>query len=173
MRPDIHVIALDETHNWDLVALTDHVGLTSEDELRKYLKSIEGCYWFNKNERTHCCEMTPAYCLWPYDHRARGTDMAMEDNYNRPTFNLTDPKYFDRIPILDRIESWVGNEPLTYDPFYVHCHVIKALIERYQKEGVDFRYRHFGDLDITEDELDSSGTWVERMTQAFPCDAPI
>jgi|LakMenEpi03Aug12_release.lakeMendotaPanAssembly.Ray.scaffolds.fasta_scaffold1722534_1 hypothetical protein len=50
MRPEIYIVAIDATSNY------------SQQMVDEYGRIFD-IYYFNINEVTHCCEITPSYCL--------------------------------------------------------------------------------------------------------------
>ena len=121
LRADIHVIALTETSHW-----------TIREQDKPYLKSIVGIYCFNKNEQTHCCEITPSYELHHVENQVRLTKagLALGEDGSGGWEELVD--YYETAATDDGI-------------IYMHCHVVDALIEKVQASGEKFRHHHQGD----------------------------
>lgn len=134
---DLHLVALEETGLWEL----DIPGW------RAAVQRIETVYLFDRNERTHSCELTPSYWLLPVETRAI----------------FHDPDQDSRL--TDRIDGEISRCPP--EPCYVHCHTLDDLIERLKTER--FRYYHLGDPELpfeaaTEEE--SRNAILEAMSQA-------
>lgn len=118
---DAYAVALDETANYAI-----------EEADQPYIEKIVGVYLLDRNQRTHCCELTPSYWLiWLYDQVVlteagqKLDDLAVDALYQ---------KY-----------EYCGGEDI-----YVHCHSIDALIERNEKWTV----YHYGDPEVDEDDVD-------------------
>jgi len=118
---DAYAIALNET---------DHYAIEEAD--RPYIEKITGVYLLDRNQRTHCCELTPSYWLIHLYDQVVLTDAGQElDDY------AVDALY-------QKYENCGGEN------IYVHCHSIDALIERNEKWSV----YHYGDPEIDEDDVD-------------------
>lgn len=52
VKPDWWCVALDETKHWNL-----------SDEDKPFVKAIMGVYFYDANEYTYCCEITPSHYL--------------------------------------------------------------------------------------------------------------
>lgn len=64
---DMHVIALDETKYW-------------REDIAKACGVIKRVYMFDRNEQTHCCELTPSYFLYPlYSFASNEISDEMDD----------------------------------------------------------------------------------------------
>lgn len=50
IKPDWHAVAFDQTYAWNIA-----------EEDKPFIEKMLGVYFFNKNERTNCCELTPSY----------------------------------------------------------------------------------------------------------------
>jgi len=117
---DAYAVALDETANYAI-----------EEADRPYIKKIMGVYLLDRNQRTHCCELTPSYWLMHlYDQVVLTEAGQALDEY--------------AVDELQKYE-YCGGEDI-----YVHCHSIDALIERNEKWTV----YHYGDPEVDEDDVD-------------------
>ena len=50
-KPDWWLVKLDERKHW-------------REDIQAKTTAIYGVYAFDRSEQTHCCEITPSYCLW-------------------------------------------------------------------------------------------------------------
>jgi hypothetical protein len=94
---DAYAVALVETRNYFL-----------DPADAPFIQDIRGMYLFDRNERVHCCEMTPSfYLVHLYDqvvcHPGTSEDRAQK--------------------IYEKYENHGGDDK------YVHCHEIEALID--------------------------------------------
>jgi len=118
---DIHVVALVET---------SHYHIDSADV--PYIAQIRGVYLFDKEQRTHCCELTPSYYLIHlYDQviLSEAGDALDDDQKDR----------------LYQAYEYNGGENN-----YVHCHEIDAIVER-ADQGEHYVY---GDSEVKEDDVE-------------------
>jgi hypothetical protein len=115
---DAYVVAFDETGNYRI-----------QDKHRPLIESIQGVYLFNKNEVTHCCELTPSYFLIHlYDVVVLGVEVSDE-----------------LMEELSEEYEQCGGEDI-----YVHCHTIDAKIKAAQPGWV----HHYGATEVSYDESD-------------------
>ena len=87
---------------------TEHYFIAEKD--RPFIAEIRGIYFFNRNERTHVCEMTPSYWLMHLSdevHFTEAGEALSEEEKDR---------------IYQEYEYEGG------DDIYVHCHTLDKLI---------------------------------------------
>jgi len=153
LRPNLHLVAIDETSDWELPEYMDKI-------LR-----IETVFMYDENNHHHLCEITPSYELYPVETRA-----------------ILKPEFADDDRLSDAISQEIMSE-MTYDVSYMHVWEVKSIIERYQKEEgstpenkYDYRYFHAGDpfpyMKIREyranwDWKEKPHEFYEAMAQAF------
>ncbi len=107
---DAWAVCLDET---------GHYNIDPADA--PYIAAIHGVYVFDRNQQTHCCELTPSYYLIHlYDSVLFTGDVSDEKREE------LDEKYC-------YCES---------DDIYVHCHEIDLMIARNKRGEVS----HYGDV---------------------------
>ena len=118
---DIHVVALVET---------DHYFIEPRDV--EYIAQIRGVYLFDKEKRTHCCELTPSYYLIHlYDQ------IILSESGDALNENEKDRLY--------QAYEYNGGEDI-----YVHCHEIDALVEK-ADPGEHYVY---GDSEVAEEDVE-------------------
>ena len=130
IRPLIQVIALAED-GWQI-----------EPEHAKYIDKILTVYYFNQNEHTHCCEITPSYELNHFEYQVRPTplgDIMQDEN----------PDQWD--VIRDYYEQIYVEEPVTY----AHVSAIDKFIKWVADEKLEYRHHEYGDIapDLADVEL--------------------
>jgi RimJ/RimL family protein N-acetyltransferase len=113
---DAHVSALDETGHWNIDA-----------EHAPYIKAIRGVYLFDRNERTHCCEITPSHYLIHLYDQVIFTDAGEElDDYAKDDIYQT--------------YEYTGQS----EDIYVHCRTVDRMIAKATKPGLNFDHYHDG-----------------------------
>lgn len=113
---DAWAIALDETDNYAI-----------DEADAPLIRQIRGVYLFDRNRRTHLCEITPSYWLIRlYDQVITHDDM---DEYQREGLEYA---YYSSSDI------------------YVHCSTIDRLIEQNDRDVVD----HYGHAGVSFDDVD-------------------
>jgi hypothetical protein len=116
MNIDAYCVALDET---------DHYVIADEDKPK--IEKIMGVYLFDKNEVTHCCELTPSYWLIHlYDEVVCAKEVDDEER--------------------SRLDEEYGHEDA--EDIYVHCRDIERIIEKAERWTV----LHHGDPELPDDE---------------------
>lgn len=105
MTRNWHVVAINDTHYWNL-----------KEEDKPYIEKMLSVYYFDKNEITYCCEITPSYFLCGL--------------YNTAVCKLDTPEAV-RERIYDRYEG----EPC--DDCYVHCSVADRMESKPYGEDED------------------------------------
>ena len=90
--PEWRAVQFDETHHWNIPG-----------HLRPFVRRMLGVYFYNANEVTHCCELTPSYYL-------RGLQNDVECVDDTPD------------AIRDELSELALSEPC--EDCYVHCHVV-------------------------------------------------
>jgi len=119
---DAYAIALDETS----FCIIDEADAPLIDK-------IVSVYLFDRNQRTHCCELTPSYWLIHlYDQVRTRADADLSDDRAQELYN----KY----------ESFPGAD------IYVHCHEIDHLIDA--KDPEPFTVYHYGETEVDFDDCD-------------------
>jgi hypothetical protein len=84
---------------------TDHYFIDKADA--PFIKAIRGMYLFDRNERVHCCEMTPSFYLIHLYDQVECQPGTSEDRAQA---------------IYDKYEQHGG------EPKYVHCYQIENMI---------------------------------------------
>ena len=121
LRIDAWVIGFDETRNYNI-----------KPEHRPYIQAIYGYYLFNRNEVTHCCEITPSYWLiHVYDQIVLNPDSKPSDEM----LNTLTEEY----------------ELCGGDDIYVYCHTVDAII---RKRGKPKRTYHYGVTGVKFTDVD-------------------
>jgi hypothetical protein len=116
---DIRVISLDETEYYAI-----------DEADRPFIKAMRGVYMYDKNQQTHCCELTPSYWLIHVEDQVIFTDKC--------------PDYDDEK--RDELEQKYANSTDT-NGIYMHCHDVDALEEKLK--GEKWRYRVHGDTEVS------------------------
>ncbi len=143
---DAYAVALDET---------DRCHIERAD--RPYIARILGAYLFDRNERTHCCELTASYYLIYLFTSVELTDAghALDDDA--------------RGELYDRYEM----EPS--DDCYVHC----GEIERMIAAGKPYTVSHYGDVaesdleDGIDDANERHSAEMEAIQEDLSCNHPF
>lgn len=94
---------------WLVALVDDRVRHWADEEDAPFLTRLTSVYLYDRNQVTHCCELTPSYCLyWLYDY----VDFkdAVELSAAR------------REKLQERYES-----PPDSSVTYVHCHDVERL----------------------------------------------
>ncbi len=86
-----------------------------------FIAAIHGVYVFDRNQATHCCELTPSY------------DLIYLYTCIHITLDTTDEK-------REELDQKYGHEGC--EDIYVHCHTIDALITK----GDRWKVRQYGDV---------------------------
>lgn len=68
VKPDWYAAAIDETAHY-----------TIEEEDKPFIERIVGVYFFDRNEYTHCCEVTPSHYLRYLSDSVRCKDDTPDD----------------------------------------------------------------------------------------------
>jgi hypothetical protein len=118
IRPFIQVIALAE-EGWNI-----------EKKHKKYIDKILTVYFFNQNEETYCCEITPSYELNHFEYQVR---------FNAAGEKLSDEQ---KDAIRDVYEQIYVEETVTY----MHTATVDKFIKWVADEKLEFRHHEFGDL---------------------------
>jgi hypothetical protein len=129
LRPDFWAVAIDETFAWDL------------GKYAQYVKSVECTYFFDKNEQTFCCEITPSYLLY----KIRSTANFVDD------FDVHS-READSVDEFIMTHDWEGDSDM-----YVHCQDIEKML------GGN-RSHHLGDL-YPKESLDTYDEMVEDVLE--------
>jgi len=118
---DAYAVALNRTSDYNI-----------EPEDRRYIARILEGYVFDRNQPTHCCELTPSYWLIYLFTSVELTDagLALDDDA--------------RGDLYDRYEMESS------DDCYIHCRVVNRIIEKMGPAYVC----HYGDTARLEDDLD-------------------
>jgi len=114
---DAWAIALDET---------DHYIISAADA--PLIKQIRGVYLFDRNRRTHVCELTPSYWLIHL--------------YNQIIL-------VDNVDESRREELYEEYECYPSDDIYVHCSTIDKILN-----GGDSSVDHYGFTEVSLDDID-------------------
>ena len=122
---DAYAVQFDETTDYNI-----------EPEDRPYVRRILGAYLFDRNQRTHCCELTPSYYLIYLFTQVELTDagLALDDDA--------------RGVLYDRYEM----EPS--DDRYVHCGEINRYLETAGRANV-FNYGDVAQHDLADEIADA------------------
>ncbi len=126
IQPDIHFVALDETHNFSI-----------NEEDAPFIQMILGVYSYDASVVTHCCEITPSYWLGNHGHIVRFKDYGSvsEDDKER---------FFDRYEL---VKDEDGGK-------YVHCRSVDSIATTLQAKR-DFRYCHLGHPPTVREDFDT------------------
>jgi hypothetical protein len=136
---DAYVVALDETANYEI-----------DKADRPFIREIRGVYLFDRNQRTHCCELTPSYLLIHlYDEV-----IPSEAGY------ALDDRAVERL--YERYECEGG------DDRYVHCHTVEGIIAKADRFGV----HHYGDTEVDQQDVDHDEQ-MEALREHFNCNHPF
>lgn len=117
---DAHVIAIDETEFYTFPA-----------EHAPYIDRILAVYLYDRNERTHLCELTASNFMRFLHHVVRLTEAGE---------NLSDE---EREKLYDEYE--VGN---TGEDQYMHC----TTLDRLAKAGTPENYDHYGATEVSYED---------------------
>jgi hypothetical protein len=140
IRPNICVIALDETQYWELPV-----------EYKPYLKGVESVYWFNRNLAVHLAEFTGSYELHFIEIRPVFSEEFSDARYDeKQTFDLVaEDGKVRKLPadwIMDEIDNFLisnnDNEPVDY----THIYQIEKLITDWQEAKTPWVFHEYGDL---------------------------
>jgi len=127
--PKIGAVRIDETHYW------------SEDVQEKVDK-VWGIYIFDKNTHTHCCEITPSYCLYNAGFAIEAPELDQDE--------------------LEELEQdmYAGfcTEPVTY----MHCHSVDKMPE----ENFDWDF-HLNEDEYNFDDDDEYQQMMDDMIQYY------
>lgn len=133
---DAYVVALDETWGW-VIDKAD----------APFIKAIRTVYLFDRNERVHCCELTPSFYEMHLYHEVECQPGTSEERAQR---------------IYEKYESQPG------DNFYVHCHELETIIEA----GKPFTVHHYGDTGVSYDDV-SRDDQLEALCEHFNANHPL
>jgi hypothetical protein len=135
VKPDLWVVALDETETWTIPA-----------KYRGKLLGVQGIYVFDKAQQIHIADTSGSYELWfvmPREvvAKAVSADEGLADEIN--SFVLGNYDY---------------SEPVTYS----YCREIDALLRRYAEGGAKHKYdfRRLGATPIRGWTTTSSRSWT-------------
>ena len=143
---DARVIALNRTHHYLIDA-----------KHQPSIARIEEVYLYDKNQHTHCCELTPSYYLIHL--------------YTRVIFS---PKG-DKLNEHEQDEIFQAYEHEVTEECYVHCHEIDAL----ETQAKPFTYHIHGDpefgdaADEFENEEDFHDSVMDALREHFQGNYPI
>lgn len=139
---DAYVVAFDETDHYQI-----------DDEDRPYIERIVGVYLFDRNQRTHCCELTPSYWLIHLYDEVRLTPLGMD----------CDDEY--RLDEIYQKYEYNGG-----DDIYVHCHSVERIIAK--ADAKPFTVYHYGDTEVDEDDVDYDDQ-MEALREELSCNHPF
>lgn len=103
---DARVVALDETRYYSI-----------DEQDKPYIKEIRAMYMYDKNEVTHCCELTPSYWLVHLYNQVITTDDGGE------------------LPEEHKGRLYEKYEHEPSDDIYVHCRVVDSIENRAVEAG--------------------------------------
>lgn len=133
---DAYFIALNETPHYAI-----------DDDDRPHIVAIRGVYVLDRNERVHCCEMTPSYYLIHcYDIVEVTPDTSDEMR------DLLHEKY-----------GLNGGDNL-----YVHCRSIDSFITKGDRTVV----YHYGDPEVSDDDVEHDDQ-MEALREHFCGNCPL
>lgn len=139
---DAYAVALDETEYYNI-----------DPADAPHIERIMGVYLFDRNERTHCCELTPSYYLIHlYDEIVFSTDAD---------------------DVMEALDEKYAHEPS--DDIYVHCGEIEKII----REGRRDRINHYGDCaphDLCDEIADADerhGAEMEEIAEDMCGNCPF
>lgn len=143
---DAYAVVLDETNLY-----------TIDPADAPYIARIRGVYLFDRNERTHCCELTPSYYLIHLYDQVIPTDAgeALDDA--------------DREALYEKYEHNGGED------CYVHCGEIERIIDA----GQPGRIVHYGDCapndlcDEIEDADERHSAEMEEIAEDMQGNCPF
>jgi len=124
VKPNYCLIKIDERDMWN-------------PEIAEQTKAMYGVYAFDRNSHTHCCELTPSYCLVFISNDYEEIDGLSEDQ--REALN-------EKI-----LGSMYDCEQVTY----MHVSSVERMIEKHPellREVTNL-------LDLDEDDEDEDRTW--------------
>ncbi len=125
-------IGIDETAHWNL-----------PEKLSKHIKTINTVYVFNRNEHTHCCELTPSYWMSCVDY-----DIIWHPEfYETPNCERLRDYAFNLLNNVARFES----------DCYMHVRSVEALLAK--SDDVVPRWRY----GASEDDLDTVQAELEAL----------
>ncbi len=133
---DAYVVALDETWGWIL-----------DKADAPFIKAIRTVYLFDRNERVHCCEMTPSYYEIHLYHQVECQPGTSEDRAQA---------------IYDKYENLPG------DDFYVHCCDLEKII----KADEPFTVHHYGATTVSYDDV-SRDDQLDALREHFCANNPL
>ncbi len=113
IKPDWWAVEIDETRNWNL-----------DDKDRPFVEKITGVYFYDRNEHTHCCELTPSYYL-----RTLGSSIH---------FKSDTPD-----AVQERITDALASELYGGDDIYMWVMHVEAIDDKHK--------HHYGALDDADD----------------------
>jgi hypothetical protein len=112
---DIWLLVQDETEYWNL-----------DPQHMAMIERIEGVYLYDKNQVTHCCEVTASYCLLFVENRAVfKPDVSEED--------------------IDEIDGIIRGVPQEQDVTYMHCHTVDDIPDR--------KKHHYGSPEVPLEDV--------------------
>lgn len=121
MKPEFWAVGLDVTKHYEL-----------EEEDKPYVSNIVDVFIYNKNEVTHCCELTPSYDLVYVDTFIRfgqfTSDEVRERIDSRYCHEATEDCYV-HVHDVDKLKEWhakVPGEPTTIEEAH-ECWVANPL----------------------------------------------
>lgn len=131
---DAFVVGFDETYAWNLAP-----------EDKPWIKEIRGVYLFDRNEVTHCCEVTPSYFMRFCYHAFVLVDAATDE-------------------VSERIHEEYGTEP--QDDCYMHC----SEVDRFVSEHPEW-VRH--PPAEPQESLSESGEAFDDLWEWCCCNPPL
>ncbi len=137
---DAQVIALNETEYFNI-----------DPADAPYIAEIRGNYFFDRNQRVHCCELTPSYFLIFLGHI-----VILNDGFG-PEFDE-----YAKSAIYEKYEYCGG------DDIYVHCNTVDRLIENAAK-GDHYDYGNTG-VSYEDSEYDDQ---IEGLREHFQGNAYV
>ncbi len=135
---DAYVVALDET---------THYFISPAD--RPYIEQIRGAYLFDRNQCTHCCELTPSYYLIYLYNQVLLTEKgnALDDHAQNRLFQ--------------QYEHYG-------DDCYVHCHTVERIIERNKPQTVC----HYGNPEVDQQDVEYNEQ-MDALQEHFCSNCPF
>lgn len=133
---DAYLVSFDETWGW-IIDKAD----------APFIKAIRSIYLFDRNERVHCCEMTPSHYTIHLYHQVICQPGTTEERAQR---------------LYDKYETLPG------DNFYVHCHEI----ERFVSKGDGPHVCHLGGTEVSFDDVNHDDQ-MEALREHYCANPPL
>jgi hypothetical protein len=152
IRPDLRLIALDETHNWEI-----------RPQDVPYIDQIVGVYLFDQNELTYPASSTPHYTLYHVENQVRLSKEGLRAwEAEHPTATVGE---------MEELVDYYEDEPTDEDTMLMSLSQLLPVVKEYllNETGHEHTYRIIGDpfIHLSDEEYPETGEDLLEERRAY------